>query len=87
MLSQKLEEFVHVVAFNGKIVCEQFSQRKQSSVSERVSLWSARLCAAFHQRPTREGRKAKDFRKLAQPVSRTEKERDTKERETKGQVV
>ena len=55
VLSQKLEEFSpHVVAFNGKIVYEQFSQRKcKFGLQKELALWRACLRAAFHQRPER----------------------------------
>ena len=91
VLSQKLEEFSpHVVAFNGKIVYEQFSQRKCKFGLQKDHLYGARvyvLPSTSGQNAQGKGEKLKHFRKLAQLVTRTEKERDAKEREAKGQTV
>ncbi|MGB2641596.1 MAG: hypothetical protein WAN32_21780, partial [Candidatus Acidiferrum sp.] len=93
VLSQKLEEFApHVVAFNGKIVYEQFSQRKCKFGLQKESLYGARvyvLPSTSGQNAQPKGEKLKHFRKLAQLVTRTEKERDSRdhdfrERDDKG---
>jgi len=82
VLSQKLEEFSpHVIAFNGKITYEQFSQRKCKFGIQKELLYGARvyvLPSSSGQNALGKGEKLKHFRKLAQLVSRTEKERDTK---------
>ena len=91
VLSQKLEEFSpHVVAFNGKIVYEQFSQRKCKFGLQKELLYGARvyvLPSSNTQNAQGKSEKLQHFRKLAQLVARTEKERDTKERDSKGQAV
>jgi len=82
VLSQKLEEFTpHVVAFNGKLTYEQFAQRKCKFGIQKELLYGARVyvlpstsganAAGKHQ-------KLQHFRKLAQLVSRIEKERDAR---------
>jgi double-stranded uracil-DNA glycosylase len=90
VLSQKLEEFApHVVAFNGKIVYEQFSQRKCKFGLQKELLYGARvyvLPSTSGQNAQGKGEKLQHFRKLAQVVAKTEKERDTKERDAKGQA-
>jgi len=52
VLSQKLEEFApHVVAFNGKMTYEQFSQRKcKIWNSKRTIIRCACVRTSFHQR-------------------------------------
>ena len=82
VLSQKLEEFSpHVVAFNGKITYEQFSQRKCKFGLQKELLYGARvyvLPSTSGQNVIGRTEKLKHFRKLAQLVTRTEKERETK---------
>ena len=82
VLSQKLEEYApHVVAFNGKIVYEQFSQRKCKFGLQKELLYGARvyvLPSTSGQNATGKGEKVKHFRKLAQLVVRTEIERESK---------
>ena len=89
VLSQKLEEFSpHVIAFNGKITYEQFSQRKCKFGMQKELLYGARvyvLPSSSSQNALGKGEKLKHFRKLAQLVSRTEKERDTKGHGAEGQ--
>ena len=89
VLSQKLEEFSpHVIAFNGKITYEQFSQRKCKFGMQKELLYGARvyvLPSSSGQNTLGKGEKLKHFRKLAQLVSRTEKERDTKGHGAEGQ--
>jgi TDG/mug DNA glycosylase family protein len=89
VLSQKLEEFSpHVIAFNGKITYEQFSQRKCKFGMQKELLYGARvyvLPSSSSQNALGKGEKLKHFRKLAQLVSRTEKERDTKGHDATGQ--
>lgn len=89
VLSQKLEEFSpHVIAFNGKITYEQFSQRKCKFGTQKELLYGARvyvLPSSSSQNTLGKGEKLKHFRKLAQLVSRTEKERDTKGHDATGQ--
>jgi TDG/mug DNA glycosylase family protein len=89
VLSQKLEEFSpHVIAFNGKITYEQFSQRKCKFGTQKELLYGARvyvLPSSSGQNALGKGEKLKHFRKLAQLVSRTEKERDTKGHDATGQ--
>lgn len=88
VLSQKLEEFTpHVVAFNGKIVYEQFAQRKCKFGLQKESLYGARvyvLPSTSGQNAQGEAEKLKHFRKLAQLVARTEKERYAKEHDATG---
>lgn len=82
VLSQKLEEFApRVVAFNGKITYEQFSQRKCKFGLQKELLYGARvyvLPSTSGQNATGKSEKLKHFRKLAQLVAKTEKERDSK---------
>src|SRR5580700_2148282 len=91
VLSQKLEEFApRVVAFNGKTTYEQFSQRKCKFGLQKELLYGARvyvLPSTSSQNAQGKSEKLQHFRKLAQVVARTEKERDTKEREVKGQAL
>ncbi len=88
VLSQKLEEFTpHVVAFNGKIVYEQFSQRKCKFGLQKEPLYGARvyvLPSTSGQNAQGKSEKLKHFRKLAQLVARTEKEREDKEHDSTG---
>ena len=83
VLSQKLEEFApHVVAFNGKIVYEQFAQRKCKFGIQKQSLYGARVYVLPETAgPQRAGKAEKlgHFRKLAQLVARTAKGPDHKD--------
>ncbi|MGH9676440.1 MAG: mismatch-specific DNA-glycosylase, partial [Candidatus Acidiferrum sp.] len=82
VLSQKIEEVApHVVAFNGKITYEQFAQRKCKFGIQKELLYGARvyvLPSTSGQNAQGKNEKLKHFRKLAQLVARTEKERDSK---------
>src|SRR5208283_1701922 len=77
VLSQKLEEFApHVVAFNGKIVYEQFAQRKCKFGIQKQSLYGARvyvLPETGGPKIAGKAEKLEHFRKLAQLVARTAK--------------
>src|ERR1700730_4708330 len=81
VLSQKLEEFApRVVAFNGKLTYEQFSQRKCKCGLQKELLYAARgyvLQSTPGQPAQAKSEKMQHFRKLAQLVKRIEKERDT----------
>jgi TDG/mug DNA glycosylase family protein len=83
VLSQKLEEFSpHVVAFNGKIVYEQFAQRKCKFGIQKQSLYGARVYVLPETAGPQTARKAEKvghFRKLAQLVARTAKGPDSKD--------
>lgn len=74
VLSQKLEEFApHVVAFNGKIVYEQFAQRKCKFGIQKQSLYGARVYVLPETAGPQKAGKAEKlghFRKLAQLVAR-----------------
>jgi double-stranded uracil-DNA glycosylase len=80
VLSQKLEEFApRVVAFNGKLTYEQFSQRKCKFGLQKELLYGARvyvLPATAGGKTTARAEKLQHFRKLAQLVKRVEKERE-----------
>jgi mismatch-specific thymine-DNA glycosylase len=81
VLSQKLEEFApRVVAFNGKLTYEQFSQRKCKCGLQKELLYGARVyvlpCTPGHPEQAK-SEKMQHFRKLAQLLKRLEKERDT----------
>jgi TDG/mug DNA glycosylase family protein len=80
VLSQKLEEFApRVVAFNGKLTYEQFSQRKCKFGLQKEPLYGARvyvLPATPSLQGDKKSEKLQHFRKLAQLVKRIEKERD-----------
>ena len=82
VLSQKLEEFApHVVAFNGKIAYEQFSQRKCKFGIQKELLYGALvyvLPSTSSQNAQDRKEKLQHFRKLAQLVARTKKEREAK---------
>jgi double-stranded uracil-DNA glycosylase len=77
VLSQKLEEFApHVVAFNGKIVYEQFAQRKCNFGIQKQSLYGARVYVLPETGGPQLAGKAEKlghFKKLAQLVTRTAK--------------
>jgi double-stranded uracil-DNA glycosylase len=81
VLSQKLEEFApRVVAFNGRLTYEQFAQRKCRYGLQKELLYGARVYVLPATPASNSNRKEKlqHFRKLAQLVKRTEKERETK---------
>jgi TDG/mug DNA glycosylase family protein len=82
VLSQKLGEFSpHVVAFNGKIVYEQFAQRKCKFGIQKQMLYGARvyvLPETAGPQATGKAEKLGHFRKLAQLVARTAKGPDAK---------
>lgn len=84
VLSQKLEEYTpHVVAFNGKLTFEQFAQRKCTFGLQKGLLYGARvyvLPTTIGQNAYGRGEQLKHFRKLAQLVQRTEKEREARPR-------
>ena len=77
VLSQKLEEFSpHVVAFNGRIVYEQFAQRKCKFGIQKQTLYGARIYVLPETAgPQTVGKSQKlgHFKKLAQLVARTAK--------------
>lgn len=85
VLAQKLEEFTpRVVAFNGRIVYEQFAQRKCKYGLQKGQLYGALVYVLPSTNTPDSGAKKEQmthFRKLAQLVSRTEKQRDTRDRE------
>lgn len=80
VLSQKLEEFTpRVIAFNGKMVYEQFAQRKCKYGLQKELLYGARVFVL----PTSGGQdtgghaeRLTHFRKLAQLIRKTEKARE-----------
>jgi double-stranded uracil-DNA glycosylase len=80
VLSQKLGEFVpRVVAFNGKLAYEQFAQRKCQFGLQKERLYGARVYvvpATPGDHKYSKDQRIQHFRKLAQLVKRTEKERD-----------
>lgn len=82
VLSQKLGEFApHVVAFNGKIVYEQFAQRRCKLGLQKELLYGARvyvLPATTLANNANHGEKVQHFRKLAQLIKKTESQRATK---------
>jgi TDG/mug DNA glycosylase family protein len=82
VLSQKLEEFApHVVAFNGKLTYEQFSQRKCKFGIQKELLYGARvyvLPSTSGANATGKSEKLRHFRKLAQLVARIGKEHETR---------
>jgi double-stranded uracil-DNA glycosylase len=84
VLSQKLEEFApHVVAFNGKIVYEQFAQRKCKFGIQKQSLYGARvyvLPETGGPQVVGKAEKLSHFKKLAQLVARTAKGPEVKNR-------
>ena len=80
VLSQKLEEFApRVVAFNGKLAYEQFSQRKCSFGLQKELLYGARVYV-LPTTPAAENRgkggRLAHFRKLAEVVRRVAQERE-----------
>jgi double-stranded uracil-DNA glycosylase len=80
VLGQKLEEFApRVIAFNGKIVYEQFAQRKCKFGVQNELLYGARvyvLPSTSAQNAAAQKERSMHFRKLAQLVRKTEKARD-----------
>lgn len=80
VLAQKLEEFApRVVAFNGKSTYEQFAQRKCAFGLQKGLLYGARvfvLPSTSGQNARGRAERLKHFRKLADLVSRTEKDRE-----------
>ncbi len=82
VLSQKLGEFApHVVAFNGKIVYEQFAQRKCKFGIQKQILYGAKVYVLPETAgPQTAGKSEKlgHFKKLAQLVARTAKGPDPK---------
>ena len=81
VLGQKLEEFApRVIAFNGKIVYEQFAQRKCKFGVQKELLYGARvyvLPSSSAQNAASQKERLMHFRKLAQLVRKIEKARDT----------
>jgi TDG/mug DNA glycosylase family protein len=81
LLAQKLEEFTpRVIAFNGKIVYEQFAQRKCKFGLQKETLYGARiyvLPSSSGQNAAAHRERLLHFRKLAQLVRKTEKARET----------
>lgn len=81
VLGQKLEEFApRVIAFNGKIVYEQFAQRKCKFGMQKELLYGARvyvLPSSSAQNAASQKERLMHFRKLSQLVRKTEKARDT----------
>jgi double-stranded uracil-DNA glycosylase len=81
VLSQKLEEFApRVVAFNGRLTYEQFAQRRCTHGLQKELLYGARVYVlpSTPSANSKPKEKLQHFRKLAQLVKRTEKERETK---------
>jgi len=78
---KKLEEFTpRVVAFNGKIVYEQFAQRKCNFGLQKANLYGAQvyvLPSTSGQNARGKSDRLKHFRKLAQLVERTQNVRDS----------
>jgi double-stranded uracil-DNA glycosylase len=82
VLSQKLEEFApRVVAFNGKLTYEQFSQRKCKYGLQKGLLYGAKvyvLPSTITAQPAKTNNEHKlHFKKLAQLVTRTQHDRET----------
>jgi double-stranded uracil-DNA glycosylase len=82
VLSQKLEEFApRVVAFNGRLTYEQFAQRKCKHGLQKELLYGARVyvlpSSTTAQNSKGNGEHVRYFKKLAQLVARTQKERDS----------
>jgi double-stranded uracil-DNA glycosylase len=79
VLSQKLEEFApRVIAFNGRHVYEQFSQRRCKYGIQKELLYGARIYVLPQTggaNPKGRSQRLQHFRKLAQLVARTEKNR------------
>src|SRR5262249_13239065 len=82
VLSQKLEEYgPRVIAFNGKVVYEQFAQRKCKFGLQKELLYGAKVyvlpCSSgLNTKPHKE--KLMHLKKLAQLVRKTEKEREAR---------
>jgi double-stranded uracil-DNA glycosylase len=84
VLSQKLEEFSpRVVGFNGKLTYEQFSQRKCKYGLQKELLYGARVyvlpSTIDAQNAKGNGEHVRYFKKLAQLVARTQKEREQRD--------
>jgi hypothetical protein len=82
VLSQKLEEFApRVVAFNGKLTYEQFAQRKSKHGLQKELLYGARVYVLPSSATATDGKGNGEhmqyFKKLAQLVGRTQKERES----------
>jgi len=82
VLSQKLEEFApRVVAFNGKLTYEQFSQRKCKYGLQKQVLYGARVYVLPSSAAAQNGKGNSEhklhFKKLAQLVSRTKQAHET----------
>jgi TDG/mug DNA glycosylase family protein len=82
VLSQKLGEFApHVIAFNGKSVYEQFSQRRAKLGLQKDLLYGAQVYV-LPATDSQHAQKPKDrivhFRKLAALVKKVETSRDAK---------
>jgi len=72
-----------VVAFNGKLTYEQFSQRKCKYGMQKELLYGARvyvLPSTSGSNAQGRSEKLRHFRKLAQLVTRIEKDREVKSR-------
>ena len=80
VLAQKLEEFApRVVAFNGKLVHEQFAQRKCKYGLQKELLYGAQVYVLpLTSGPSSEGKaeRVKHFRSLAKLVERATKAKD-----------
>lgn len=80
VLSQKLEEYSpRIIAFNGKVVYEQFAQRKCKFGLQKELLYGARvfvLPSSSGQNTGGHSERLLHFRKLAQLIRRTEKARE-----------
>jgi double-stranded uracil-DNA glycosylase len=80
VLSQKLGEFApRVIAFNGKVVYEQFAQRKCKFGIQKELLYGARvyvLPSSSGENANAQRERLLHFRKLAQLVRKNEKARD-----------
>jgi len=82
VLAQKLEEYApRVVAFNGKLTYEQFSQRKCSYGLQKGSLYGAKvyvLPSTSGQNARGKAERVKHFRSLARLVERNAKEQEAR---------
>ncbi|HUL35535.1 MAG TPA: mismatch-specific DNA-glycosylase [Candidatus Eisenbacteria bacterium] len=84
VLSRKLEEYLpRVVAFNGKMVYEQFAQRKCKYGLQKELLYGARvyvLPTTIGANSRGRGEHMKHFRRLADLIRETEKSREAQPR-------
>ena len=82
VLAQKLEEYApRVVAFNGKLTYEQFSQRKCSYGLQKGSLYGAQvyvLPSTSGQNTRGKAERVKHFRCLARLIERNAKEMEAR---------